>query len=164
MSIATEISRLQTAKADLKTSIENKGVTVPSATTLDGYAALVDQISGGGITTTEVANATGTTLEIISSGSGGGTTVNVGFTGAATNPKICYIDANGTYHSEGASVDSSTYTYYWSASVLENSVVIIFYDAAYSGAQYANLYQEELISLGYRANWTGALFMRAVAQ
>lgn len=48
MSIATEISRLQTAKSDLKTSIENKGVTVPSSTTLDGYAALVDQISGGG--------------------------------------------------------------------------------------------------------------------
>ena len=48
MSIATEITRLQTAKSDLKTSIENKGVTVPSATTLDGYAALVDQISSGG--------------------------------------------------------------------------------------------------------------------
>lgn len=48
MSIATEISRLQTAKSALKTSIENKGVTVPSETTLDGYAALVDQISGGG--------------------------------------------------------------------------------------------------------------------
>lgn len=48
MSIASEISRLQTAKSNLKTSIENKGVTVPSATTLDGYAALVDQISGGG--------------------------------------------------------------------------------------------------------------------
>ncbi len=95
---------------------------------------------------------------------GGGTTVNVGFTGASTNPKICYIDANGTYHSEGANVDSSTYTFYWSASVLENSVVIIFYDAAYNGAQYANLYQEELVSLGYRANWQGALVMRAVAQ
>lgn len=71
MSIASEISRLQTAKFDLKTSIENKGVTVPSATTLDGYAALVDQISGG-IITTEVANATGTTLEITSGGGGGG--------------------------------------------------------------------------------------------
>lgn len=47
MSIASEITRLQTAKSDLKTSIENKGVTVPSATTIDGYAALVDQISGG---------------------------------------------------------------------------------------------------------------------
>lgn len=48
MSIATEISRLQTAKADLKTAIEGKGVTVPSATLLDGYADLVDSISGGG--------------------------------------------------------------------------------------------------------------------
>jgi len=48
MSIASEISRLQSAKADLKTAIEGKGVTVPSATTLDGYANLVDSISGGG--------------------------------------------------------------------------------------------------------------------
>lgn len=47
MSIASEITRLQTAKSDLKTSIENKGVTVPSATTLDGYSALVDLISIG---------------------------------------------------------------------------------------------------------------------
>lgn len=47
MSIATEISRLQTAKADIKTAIENKGVTVPSSTTLDGYATLIDSISSG---------------------------------------------------------------------------------------------------------------------
>lgn len=47
MSIASEITRLQSAKSDLKTSIENKGVTVPSATTIDGYSALVDQISTG---------------------------------------------------------------------------------------------------------------------
>lgn len=45
MSIATEITRLQTAKADLKTAIESKGVTVPSATKLGGYADLVEQIS-----------------------------------------------------------------------------------------------------------------------
>lgn len=44
MSIASELSRLQQAKSDLATSIENKGVTVPAPTTLDGYAALVDQI------------------------------------------------------------------------------------------------------------------------
>ena len=48
MSIASEITRLQGAKADLKTSIEAKGVTVPSDTLISGYAALVDQISGGG--------------------------------------------------------------------------------------------------------------------
>lgn len=48
MSIASEITRLQTAKSDLATSIAAKGVTVPAATTLDGYAALVDQIQQGG--------------------------------------------------------------------------------------------------------------------
>lgn len=47
MSIASEISRLQTDKADLKTAIEGKGVTVPSNTKLDGYADLVDSIENG---------------------------------------------------------------------------------------------------------------------
>lgn len=47
MSISTEISRLQGAKSDLKTSIENKGVPVPTSATLDDYAALVDLISQG---------------------------------------------------------------------------------------------------------------------
>jgi hypothetical protein len=48
MSVASEITRLQTAKADLKTAIEGKGVTVPSSAKLDAYPALVDSISGGG--------------------------------------------------------------------------------------------------------------------
>ena len=46
MSIASEITRLQNAKSALATSIGNKGVTVPSSTKLDGYAALVDSIGG----------------------------------------------------------------------------------------------------------------------
>lgn len=48
MSVASEITRLQNAKASLKTAIEGKGVTVPSSTKLDGYADLVDSISSGG--------------------------------------------------------------------------------------------------------------------
>ena len=48
MSVADEILRIQQAKEDLKTAIEAKGVTVPAATTIDGYAALVDQIQQGG--------------------------------------------------------------------------------------------------------------------
>lgn len=48
MAISDEITRLQTAKADLKTAIEGKGVTVPSSTKLDGYADLVDSIETGG--------------------------------------------------------------------------------------------------------------------
>lgn len=48
MSIATEISRLQAAKADIKAAIEAKGVTVPAAAKLDTYDDYVAQISGGG--------------------------------------------------------------------------------------------------------------------
>lgn len=44
MSIATEISRLQKAKADLKTAIEAKGVTVSENDTLDDYPTLVSSI------------------------------------------------------------------------------------------------------------------------
>ena len=61
MSIASEISRLQTAKEDLAASIEAKGVTVPAATKLDGYPALVDAIqagSGGGGVTVEALSVT----------------------------------------------------------------------------------------------------------
>ena len=48
MSIATEITRLQTAKTAIATAIGAKGVTVPPTTHIDGYAALVDQIASGG--------------------------------------------------------------------------------------------------------------------
>ena len=45
MTIASEITRLQWAKADIKTSIENKGVTVPSNAKLDTYDTYIDQIN-----------------------------------------------------------------------------------------------------------------------
>ena len=48
MSVTSEITRLQNAKADLKTAIEGKGVAVPSTTKLDGYADLVESIQQGG--------------------------------------------------------------------------------------------------------------------
>ena len=48
MSIASQISRLQSAKASLKTAIENKGVTVPSSALIDTYDDYVAEISGGG--------------------------------------------------------------------------------------------------------------------
>lgn len=48
MSIASEITRLQTAKADLKTAIEGKGVTVSSSAKIDAYPALVESIQQGG--------------------------------------------------------------------------------------------------------------------
>ncbi len=53
MSIATEIERLQNAKASIKASIENKGVTVGDGT-LDTYASKIDEISSGGVEIPEI--------------------------------------------------------------------------------------------------------------
>lgn len=47
MSIASEITRLQNAKADLKTAIQGKGVAVSVNAKLDQYADLVDAIQQG---------------------------------------------------------------------------------------------------------------------
>ena len=59
MSVASEIARLQNAKASIKTAIENKGVTVGDIK-LDAYSAKIDEISTG-------AEPTGT-LEITQNG------------------------------------------------------------------------------------------------
>ena len=45
MSIQSEITRLANAKAELKTAIESKGVTVAADAKLDGYSALVESIT-----------------------------------------------------------------------------------------------------------------------
>lgn len=44
MTIASEIQRLQTAKADIKTAIESKWVTIPSSAKLDSYDGYISQI------------------------------------------------------------------------------------------------------------------------
>ncbi len=45
--IGVEIDRIETAKADIKTAIQNKGVTVPADTKIDGMATLINDISSG---------------------------------------------------------------------------------------------------------------------
>ena len=47
MSIASEISRILQAKADIKIAIEGKGVTVSGSATLDDYDDYIDQIQQG---------------------------------------------------------------------------------------------------------------------
>lgn len=58
MSVQSEITRLNTAKSNIATAITNKGVTVPSGTTLDGMAALIDGIETGGSGGTSVETCT----------------------------------------------------------------------------------------------------------
>ena len=67
MSIATEISRIQSAKADIKAAIEAKGVTVPSSATIDYYGTYINNIpSVGGdntlIKSIKIEDFTGTTF------------------------------------------------------------------------------------------------------
>lgn len=56
MSIASEITRLQGAKADIKSAIEAKGVTVPSNAKLDDYDTYIDEIETGGGTAETLAD------------------------------------------------------------------------------------------------------------
>ncbi len=97
MSIATEISRLQTAKADIKSAIEAKGVTVPSNATLDTYDTYVSQISGGGGTNYLEQYANGTISGAITSAQLG---TNLGRNMPqylfAENANITSIDLTGT--------------------------------------------------------------------
>ena len=60
MSVASEITRLQNAKASIKTSIENKGVTVGDGT-IDTYASKIDEIStSSAVLGTKTITANGT--------------------------------------------------------------------------------------------------------
>jgi hypothetical protein len=56
--IAENLERIQQAKADIKSAIEAKGVTVPSSATIDTYDDYVAQISGGAATPSNLSDWT----------------------------------------------------------------------------------------------------------
>lgn len=61
--IAQELTRINTAKTDIKASIESKGVQVPSDALISTYSGYIDQIQQGGpapVLTTLTANSNGT--------------------------------------------------------------------------------------------------------
>lgn len=58
MSIASDVTRIESAKAAIKAAIEDKGVTVPDATLLDGMAALIESIEAGGSIRVEQGSVT----------------------------------------------------------------------------------------------------------
>lgn len=98
MSIATEIARLQNAKASIKSSIENKGVTVSPSATLDDYSALIDAISSGGGSGLEYETGTYTPSENISR-----PTINFKKTHSKPPCFVSMYDCTGT-------TDETTYT------------------------------------------------------
>ena len=113
MSIASEISRLQSAKASIKTSIENKGVSVPSSAKLDGYSSYIDAISSGSatlITKTITANGTYNASsdnadgysQVTASVPNTYTATISGTSGGPSDPTQAYVIFNGvTYDTDG---------------------------------------------------------------
>lgn len=116
MSIATEITRIQQAKADIKTAIEAKGVTIPSSATIDTYDDYVSQIStsGGSYETRYTSGSTycnGQNLMVdvtkqisvdggtswIVSGSPTPTLVESGSSQCST-PELQWVDADDTFN------------------------------------------------------------------
>ena len=65
MSIATEITRLQDAKAAIKTAIAGKGQTVADTARLSDFAALIEAISTGAELPEEPMNDGDEALNII---------------------------------------------------------------------------------------------------
>lgn len=109
MSIATEISRLQQAKADLRTAIQAKGVTVPAAAKLDDYDTYVGQISGGG--GGAVLTPTAGDYPVVGNGGLGGGGSNLTSTGISVT-----IPVSGTYRFKWCAFrrnNSTSYT--WSS-------------------------------------------------
>lgn len=91
MSIASEITRLQNAKADIKTSIEGKGVTVSSSATLDDYPTLIDSIvTGGGSSAWTKLGEKDIEVSTTSTSAGSATTISCG-SAAVTKDKIIYV-------------------------------------------------------------------------
>lgn len=92
MSIASEITRLQTAKADLKTAIEGKGVTVPSSAKLDAYPALVESIQQGGGSIEDLITKENLVRIVVTVGNYNFTLdASNNFTDESSNPKLTQV-------------------------------------------------------------------------
>lgn len=96
MSIASDVTRIESAKAAIKAAIEGKGVTVPDATLLDGMASLIESIEAGGGGGFQVALGTFTPAETKELNSIPPVSIehNAGFTPDAF---IFYKPSTGTY-------------------------------------------------------------------
>lgn len=109
MSVASEITRLSSAKAAIRTAIQAKGVTVPSSATLDDYADYVDDIQTGGGGATLVPTAGD--YPVVSNGGLGGGGSNLTSTGISVT-----IPVSGTYRFKWCAFrrnNSTSYT--WSS-------------------------------------------------
>ena len=108
MSIATQISRISGAVADIKTAIREKGVTVPSDAKVDDLAALIDNIS---TTPSTTLTPTAGDYPVVGDGNLGGGGSSLTSTGVSVT-----IPVSGTYRFKWCAFrrnNSTSYT--WSS-------------------------------------------------
>lgn len=142
MSVQSEITRMQNAKAAIKAAIEGKGVTVPDGTLLDGMASLIESIEagGGGGLPSPFTNITTGTFTLISLSYANAYTITHGlgkvpklfavyhdesgnFIGSSLD-YVLYMDNSNTYSSDPG-VGCYAACKYASVSVIKRSQVII---------------------------------------
>ena len=163
MTIASEITRLQNAKADIKTAIEAKGVTVPSNATLDDFDTYIAQISGGSsgleyesgtyIPTADIARPTISFSKTHSVPPSIVSIYDVSTTFPSTSSNICmdYVDVYRMFSSTGYPYTSTsptqryatvTYFYRGAGNALSVGSQPCLYDSdtASSGSSYAKYY------------------------
>lgn len=105
MSIQSEISRIETAKANLKTAIEAKGGTIADGTSISAYAEILNGIAQS----PTLKNGTGTIR-----GNYNGVTVEIGFT-----PVAAFVQAaaeNGGKNFQAAIMQCGETVYWFSRS------------------------------------------------
>lgn len=100
MSIETEISRITNAKANIKSAIEAKGVSVSDTALIDTYANSISQISGGGSVDLPVSIANGGT---------GSTTALTARTALGATPYVSSFITNGTIAASGTANYTASY-------------------------------------------------------
>lgn len=106
MAIADELTRIQGAKADLRTAIQAKGVTVPSSALIDDYPDYVDAIQQGSTLVPTAGD-----YPVVGNGGLGGGGSNLASTGISVT-----IPVTGTYRFKWCAFRRNNSTSYsWSS-------------------------------------------------
>lgn len=145
MTIASEITRLQNAKASIEASIEGKGITVPNTAKLDEYYSYIDQISWGD---DDIISYMSGILSINS------WLISISSSDAVTNPysdydykddnylflikPYMYEDYSSSWHSYNRNTFSCIALPKWWSSINENSFV--WYNAGWYQSSYIDYY------------------------
>ena len=147
MSIASEITRLQNAKADIKTAIEAKGVEIPSNATLDEYSDYVEEIPSGGGTPKTIDDINNTIKQYINH------LLSIPETYPTyTNSNVTLYTPSSEYTQYAICKVSNKYRIYWT---LANSIVCRYGTTSLTSA-YLKLALNAPTNYNYN-NWENAL-------